>query len=149
MKREEIQQIVTPLVEAQLLSNNIQPADLLVEKHHADSLDLIEIGILLEDRFEMEIPADRYQQFHTVENIVMYLESRIGELNPVKVNPAIPRRAHVEQWCPAEHAIAAAIDEVEKMGADIRLTEAVILLGHAQSRVGDFVDGVKADGKGA
>lgn len=49
----------------------------------------------------------------------------------------------VNEWCRAEAAIAAAVDEVEAMAADVRLTEAVVLLGRAKDRVADFVDGVR------
>jgi hypothetical protein len=56
---------------------------------------------------------------------------------------AIPRRIHLERLTPAEHAIRAAILAVEEMGADVRLTKAVILLGEAKDRVADYVDGVE------
>lgn len=52
----------------------------------------------------------------------------------------IPRRCQTDQWTPAERAIQAAVDEVEQMGADERLTRAVVLLGEARSAVADFVD---------
>lgn len=54
----------------------------------------------------------------------------------------IPRRAFIEKQTEAERKIQEAVDAVEKMGADVRLTEAVILLGKAKDRVADFVDGV-------
>lgn len=57
----------------------------------------------------------------------------------------IPRRCYVDKWTPAERAIADAIAAVEKVGADKRLTDAVILLGQAKDRVADYVDGVNAD----
>jgi hypothetical protein len=44
---------------------------------------------------------------------------------------------------PAEIAIRNAILEVEKVGADIRLTDAVCLLEKAKNKVADFVDGVE------
>ena len=52
----------------------------------------------------------------------------------------IPRRCRVDRWCDAELAISRAVDEVEKMPADLRLTDAVILLGEARGKVADFVD---------
>jgi hypothetical protein len=55
----------------------------------------------------------------------------------------IPRRCRIDLMVPAELAIRAAVETVEEMAADVRLTEAVILLGRAQERVADFVDGVK------
>ena len=54
-----------------------------------------------------------------------------------------PRRIQMQKWCPAEHKIQEAIDAVEMMEADLRLTDAVILLGRARDRVADFIDGVK------
>ncbi len=53
----------------------------------------------------------------------------------------IPRRNRLDQMTPAELAIYNAMQEVEKAGADVRLTEAVILLGKAKDKVADFVDG--------
>jgi len=51
------------------------------------------------------------------------------------------RRNHLQQNTPAELAIHNAVQEVEKAGADQKLTEAVILLGKAKDLVGDYVDG--------
>lgn len=41
---------------------------------------------------------------------------------------------------PAELAIQHAIDEIEKIGADKRLTDAVNLLSKAKDHVSDFLD---------
>ncbi len=54
----------------------------------------------------------------------------------------VPRRARMEDWCPAEKAIYTASLAVEGMPADVRLTDAVVLLGQAKDRVADFVDGI-------
>ena len=54
----------------------------------------------------------------------------------------IPRRACIDKNTATELAIRAAIDMVEALGADPRLTEAVILLDQARDKVADFVDGV-------
>jgi hypothetical protein len=55
----------------------------------------------------------------------------------------IPRRIRVDLFTPAEKAIWDAQQEVEKLPADIRLTEAGTLLGQARNKVSDFVDGVE------
>lgn len=55
----------------------------------------------------------------------------------------IPRRAQMQQWTPAERAIYDALQAVEAMPADERLTDAVVLLGAARDSVADFVDGVQ------
>jgi len=52
----------------------------------------------------------------------------------------IPRRVRLDLNEPAELAIYNAMQEVEKIGADVRLTEAVTLLSKAKDLVSDFVD---------
>ena len=54
-----------------------------------------------------------------------------------------PRRSQMQQWSSAEYAISHAMGEVEKMGADYRLTDAVVLLGKAKDAVANFIDGVE------
>jgi hypothetical protein len=54
----------------------------------------------------------------------------------------IPRRAQLDRLTEAELAIRRAVIEVEKVGADVRLTDAVILLGAARDSVADYVDGI-------
>ena len=53
----------------------------------------------------------------------------------------VPRRNRVSEMTAAELAIRIAIEVVEAAGCDVRLTDAVVLLGRAQERVADFVDG--------
>lgn len=55
-----------------------------------------------------------------------------------------PRRIRMDLWEPAEKAIGTAVQEVEKMAADVRLTNAVILLLKARDLVADFIDNVPA-----
>lgn len=54
----------------------------------------------------------------------------------------LPRRVRVDQWTYAEHVIATAMTVVEGVGADVRLTDAVVLLQAAKDSVADFVDDV-------
>ena len=54
----------------------------------------------------------------------------------------IPRRRNIDLFTPAELAIWDAIGLVEVLPADIRLTDAVVLLEQAREKVADFVDGV-------
>ena len=55
---------------------------------------------------------------------------------------AIPRRIQTQLLTMAESAIRLAVAEVEVMGADVRLTDAVVLLQAARESVADFVDDV-------
>jgi len=52
----------------------------------------------------------------------------------------VPRRAQMLKWIPAEKAIAEAIDAVESLGADERLTDVVVRLGEAKDRLSDWAD---------
>lgn len=54
----------------------------------------------------------------------------------------IPRRIQMEKMCQAELVIIQAKQEIEKMPADVRLTDAQVLLSRAQSKVADFVDNI-------
>lgn len=59
----------------------------------------------------------------------------------MKVPPHdMPRRCYLDLQTPAEKAIRDAIDEVELIGADPLLTDAVVLLGQALNKVADYTD---------
>lgn len=51
-----------------------------------------------------------------------------------------PRRANLQTMKPAEIAIHNAIQEVEKLGADEKLTNAVIKLQEAKELASDYID---------
>lgn len=69
------------------------------------------------------------------------LDKYLKRLKELMEPDEIPRRNRMDLWTPAEKAIQNAVDEVEKMAADVRLTDAVILLSKAREKVADFVDG--------
>lgn len=54
----------------------------------------------------------------------------------------IPRRNRLDLNTPAELAIRNAVNEVEKVGADPRLTEVVIMLSTAHDKLADYVDNI-------
>lgn len=55
---------------------------------------------------------------------------------------SIPRRVCIDRWTPAERAINDAAQAVEAMAADVRLTDAVVLLQAARDSVADYIDGI-------
>lgn len=57
-----------------------------------------------------------------------------------------PRRIQWEKLTPAERSICAAMEVVEEVGADPRLTDAVVLLQQARDKVADYVDGIESQG---
>lgn len=52
----------------------------------------------------------------------------------------IPRRSRLDLNTPAERAIFDAMQEVEKAGCDVKLTDAVNFLDKARNLVADYVD---------
>jgi hypothetical protein len=66
----------------------------------------------------------------------------VREANETLQDSAIPRRIRIDQQTPAEAAIRAAVEAVEALPADVRLTDAVVLLQAARENVADYVDGV-------
>lgn len=55
----------------------------------------------------------------------------------------VPRRARLDLFTKAERAIYDAVQEVEALAADVRLTDAVVLLQAARESVADYVDGIE------
>lgn len=51
-----------------------------------------------------------------------------------------PRRNQLDKCVPAELAIYTAMEEVEKVGADLKLTDAIVKLNEALNLVADFID---------
>ena len=52
----------------------------------------------------------------------------------------IPRRIRLDRMTTADRFIYDAVQKVERVGADVRLSEAVILLQQARDKVADDVD---------
>jgi len=65
-------------------------------------------------------------------------EIRIKE----RLQEQVPRRARLDRLTAAERAIFDAVQAVETLPADVRLTDAVVLLQAARESVADFVDGI-------
>lgn len=51
-----------------------------------------------------------------------------------------PRRNRFDLFTPAEKSIYDAIQEVEKIGADPKLTDIVVMLSKAKDLLSDYVD---------
>jgi acyl carrier protein len=55
---------------------DVQPASALVEDLGADSLDIVELVMAIEEEFEVEIPDDDVQRLRTVQDAVDYVTAR-------------------------------------------------------------------------
>ena len=69
-----------------------------------------------------------------------FMRHRENKNNNMPEN-SFPRRSRLDLMTPAEKAIYDAMQEVEKAGADVRLTDAINLLSQARDKVADYVDG--------
>lgn len=65
----------------------------------------------------------------------------IGKPANQQRGPEWPRRSDMSRMHPAELAILAALQEIEKVGASTGLTNAGIKLQEAKNLVSDFIDG--------
>ena len=52
---------------------------LLIEDLQADSLDIVELIMGLEERYDIEIPDEDLPSLRTVGSIVSYIESKLGK----------------------------------------------------------------------
>ncbi len=73
-------------------------------------------------------------------SFIYLLDGEVGYTFPF----CIDRRNRIDLFTEAEKAIYDAQQAVERAGADVRLTEATILLSKAREAVADFVDGVES-----
>lgn len=62
-----------------------------------------------------------------------------------ELSTGVPRRNRLDLNTPNELLIYNVIQEIEKMGADVLLTDTVILLQQAKEKLSDYVDSKKVD----
>lgn len=53
----------------------VKPEAVIIDDLGADSLDVVDLIMAIEDEFEMEIPDDAVEKIKTVGDIVSYIES--------------------------------------------------------------------------
>ncbi len=70
---EQAQQMIAD--ELKLDPSEIKPESRLVDDLHADSLNIVELVLRMEEQFEIEIPDDDMPKLQTVGDIVEYIES--------------------------------------------------------------------------
>jgi hypothetical protein len=122
-------------------------------------------AVRTEERMELDVVRDAYQglnmanveekqllrallDFYHVDDIGIgkmtqeefYSIPRRATVLPKIAEGGMPRRCRLDLITEGELAIVAAVQAVEKMGAHVLLTDAVMLLDEARSRVADFVE---------
>lgn len=58
-------------------SDKITPDSDIVEDFGADSLDVVDMITTLSDEFGVDIPDEEIENFHTVGDVVQYVEDRM------------------------------------------------------------------------
>ena len=86
------------------------------------------------------IVAEVKKLLNQVSNDEITFSRMVELLNEKKSENKIPRRIRLDLMTKVELAISNAMDEVEKMDADERLTTAGLKLQEAKDLVSDFVD---------
>ncbi|WP_425278658.1 acyl carrier protein [Defluviitalea saccharophila] len=71
---EKIQEIIVEQLGVD--KNEIKPESNFQEDLDADSLDLFQIVMALEEAFELEIPSEDMENIKTVQDAVNYIESK-------------------------------------------------------------------------
>jgi len=79
----------------------------------------------------------------------MKFEGTQEEWNILVKKNEFPRRNQLDKCTPAELTIFKAMEEVEKVGSDVRLTGAITKLNEAKNLVADFIDGIEQPSKKA
>ena len=72
MALEKIKSIISE--QFSISEDDITVDTVLMEDLDADSLDLIDLAMSLEDCFEVEVPDEELEKFKTVGDIVKYIE---------------------------------------------------------------------------
>jgi len=62
---------------------DIDPAEVTMDAHFnndldASSLDIVEMLMMLEEKYEIQIPEDTAENMKTVKDVVVYLEQRLA-----------------------------------------------------------------------
>ena len=79
MSEEEIFEKVTTILKDQLSIDNkeVKLESQLIDDLGADSLDLVEISMALEEKFSIEVPDDQVESIHTVEDVVKFIHNNL------------------------------------------------------------------------
>ena len=74
----DIQKTVMDLIAEQLniKSENIKPKNDFIKDLKADSLDVVELIMSLEEKFDIQIPDEEAEKMSTVQHIIDYIQKQ-------------------------------------------------------------------------
>ena len=56
----------------------------LIDEHNADSLDMVEIIVDIEQEFDIEIPDEDIEVLRTVGDIIVYVDNNLSPYHPIR-----------------------------------------------------------------
>ena len=56
--------------------DQVQPSDNLAEDLGMDDIDMVELTLALEEKYSIEIPDEDAETFHTVQNVIDYIQKK-------------------------------------------------------------------------
>ncbi len=62
-----------------LSKDQVKPEASFVDDLGADSLDLVELVMAMEEAFGMEVPDEDAEKLRTVKDVIEYVKQRLGE----------------------------------------------------------------------
>jgi|TARA_B100001059_G_scaffold46392_1_gene39201 acyl carrier protein len=75
---------VFSIVKEQINVGNVSMTSDLVDEHNADSLDMVEIIINVEQEFDVHIPDEVVETLRTVGDIVVYVDQNLSPYHPIR-----------------------------------------------------------------
>ncbi len=72
---EELKKIIVEIKD--IPEDEIQLESSFADDLEADSLDIVEMLMLLEEKFDIQIPEDEAAKLKTVKNVVDYVEAKL------------------------------------------------------------------------
>lgn len=75
---------VFSIVKEQINQGNVSMTSDLVDEHNADSLDMVEIIMGVEQEFGMDIPDEDVETLRTVGDIIVYVDQNLSPYHPVR-----------------------------------------------------------------
>jgi acyl carrier protein len=70
------------IVKEQINQGNVSMTSDLIDEHNADSLDMVEIIMNVEQEFGLEIPDEAVEPLRTVGDIVFYIDQNLSPYHP-------------------------------------------------------------------
>ena len=79
-----IKDTVFSIVKNQINHGSVSMTSDLIDEHNADSLDMVEIIVEIEEVVGIQIPDEKIETLRTVGDIVFYLDQNLSPYHPIR-----------------------------------------------------------------